>query len=421
MILHQGDSLQNGKYIITKKLGEGYFGITYKAEYTHTNKSVAIKFPNIHDNPSSQKHIDFNKKLKEVFQNEIKSLTRLLDHRNPYLVKFVEPFLYESDILCIVMEFVEGKSLDNLVKDKKALSEQDAIKYIKQVGNGLEFLHSNDLIHRDVHPGNILINEEKAILIDFGLARDSKSLYSYMEPTHAHKEYAAPELSKGSRKPPVDIYSLSASLYYAITGDSPSSIINNPQKKKEISCNVRQAIVEGMQSKPENRPESMEKWLELLPSTTEKTCVNCTKLEHLLRTGQWKKADIETYNLMLKSTGRTKENSLSIKSIEDFPCTCLCTINQLWVEHSKGHFGFSVQQSIWEEVGKNYIKYAQKIGWQKGIWFLEQWIKFSQANFSLEARKGHLPLIMLDDNDFDVQTFRDFMTALLDRTKTCQC
>lgn len=424
-------SLQNGKYIIKERLGDGNFGITYKAEDTFSrNKFVAIKIPRYYDqNSSDERHMNFNKELNKVFTNEIKSLAPLLNHEEPYLVKFFESF-HENDVPCIVMEFVEGKSLEKLVENRRALPEQDAIKYIKQVAEGLIFLHSKDLIHRDVHPGNILINEKKAILIDFGLARNSHSLYSYVTPTYAHQLYAPPEQQRGSRKPSVDIYSLSASLYYAITAQEPPSAydftpelerkskLENSLNEKKISDSVREAILKGMELIPEKRPQLIEEWLKLLSSTTKKG-VDYTRLEDLLKTGQWKKADIETYEVMLKATGR--KDSLSIESIKDFPCTDLRTIDQLWVKNSSGRFGFSVQKRIWDEVDQNIVRYGDRVGWRKGLWFREKWIKHSQLTFNIEAPVGHLPAIRLDNSDPNDKAIRNFMTVLFSRVKDCRC
>lgn len=433
MVWSREHKLQNGKYIIKEKLGKGFFGVTFKAKDTSApNKFVAIKIPNYYDqNSFDERQMNFNKELNKVFTNEIKSIAPLLNHENLYIVKFFESF-HENDVPCIVMEFVEGESLDNLAKNRGALPEQEAIKYIKEVAEGLIFLHSKDLIHRDVHPGNILINQKKAIVIDFGLARNSQSLYFYVAPTYAHQVYAPPEQQRGSRKPSVDIYSLSATLYYAITAQEPPSAydfltpeskrkskLENSLNEKKISDSVRDAILKGMELNPEKRPQSIEEWLKLLSSPTKKG-VDYTRLEGFLKTGQWKKADIETYEVMLKATGR--EDSLSIESIKDFPCTDLCTIDQLWVKNSSGRFGFSVQKSIWDKVDQNIVRYGDNVGWRKGLWWLgEKWIKHSQLTFNIEAPLGHLPAIRLDNSDPDEKALRNFITVLFSRVKACRC
>lgn len=117
--------------------------------------------------------------------------------------------------------------------------------------------------------------------------------------------------------------------------------------------------------------------------------VNYTQLRDFLKAGQWKEADQETLAVMLKATGREKERWLSSESIENFPCTDLRTIDQLWVKYSEGGFGFSVQKRIWESVGKDYEKFGDRVGWRMN----KEWLYYNQLTFSTNAPQGHLPAI----------------------------
>jgi len=133
--------------------------------------------------------------------------------------------------------------------------------------------------------------------------------------------------------------------------------------------------------------------------------VDYTKLRDLLAAGKWKDADQETLVVMLKATGREEEGYLDYKSIENFPCTDLRTIDQLWVKYSNGRFGFSVQKRIYESVGKDYDKFGDRVGWrqmrtrQVDKWFgLKQetqhqpeWLGYSQFTYDTSAPEGHLP------------------------------
>ena len=119
--------------------------------------------------------------------------------------------------------------------------------------------------------------------------------------------------------------------------------------------------------------------------------VDYSKLEKLLADGKWKEADRETLAVMLKAAGREKEGWLNTESIKNFPCTDLRTIDQLWIQYSKGLFGFSVQQGIWDSVGHDYYKFGDRLGWRKGMFFNKQWIYYSEFTFSLNAPQGHLP------------------------------
>ncbi|MBD2679725.1 MULTISPECIES: GUN4 domain-containing protein [Nostoc] len=119
--------------------------------------------------------------------------------------------------------------------------------------------------------------------------------------------------------------------------------------------------------------------------------VDYTRLRDLLKAENWKEADKETLAVMLKATGREQEGWLDYKSIDNFPCADLRTIDQLWVKYSDGHFGFSVQKRIWESVGKDYEKFAHRIGWRKGMFFNKNWLSYSDLTFTRNSPQGHLP------------------------------
>ncbi|QLE47220.1 TIR domain-containing protein [Nostoc sp. C057] len=124
--------------------------------------------------------------------------------------------------------------------------------------------------------------------------------------------------------------------------------------------------------------------------------VNYTRLRDLLAAGKWKEADEETLAVMLKASSREKEGWFDIESIKNFPCTDLRTINQLWVQHSDGRFGFSVQKNIYLSVGGKadgeyykevWEKFGDRVGWKvKG-----SWIDYSSVDFNISAPEGHLP------------------------------
>ncbi|MFM6078942.1 MAG: GUN4 domain-containing protein, partial [Dolichospermum sp.] len=113
-------------------------------------------------------------------------------------------------------------------------------------------------------------------------------------------------------------------------------------------------------------------------------------LRDLLKTGKWKEADEKTRRVMLAVTKREKEDWLRVEDIDNFPCADLRTIDQLWVKHSNGRFGFSVQKRIWENVDKNYEDLCDRVGWRKGGW-IRGWIIYSEVTFDISAPSGHLP------------------------------
>ncbi|MBD2616132.1 GUN4 domain-containing protein [Nostoc punctiforme FACHB-252] len=121
-----------------------------------------------------------------------------------------------------------------------------------------------------------------------------------------------------------------------------------------------------------------------------------SQLRDLLDQQAWQKADQETVQIILKVAKRQKEGWLKGKDIENFSCSDLCMIDQLWVEASQGHFGFSVQRNIWLNIegqpgkfdAETFRNFGEVVGWRiNGDWFRD----YTSFNFSLNAPKGHLP------------------------------
>ncbi len=114
---------------------------------------------------------------------------------------------------------------------------------------------------------------------------------------------------------------------------------------------------------------------------------NYAHLRDLLAAGKWKEADEETRRVMVGVAGRENQGWLNEDSISKFPCTDLRTVNQLWVEYSKGCFGFSVQKRIYQEVGRDWEKLGDRVGWRVG----KDWLSISSLTYSIDAPIGHLP------------------------------
>ena len=253
----------------------------------------------------------------------------------------------------------------------------------------------------------------QAVLIDFGLA--SELMPTIISSRYPHNPAFAPweQHIEGSGKPTVDIYALAASLYYAVTGKVPTASLNRhfrnealpPAKNFGVKDWVSLAIEKGMASEPQKRPQSMKDWLsylrEPIPPTVADVSVQLksargvdyTRLRDLLAAGKWQEANGETRKVMLKAARQEKERYFTTESIENFPCDDLRTIDQLWVKYSQGHFGFSVQQKIWLEVGGKVdydieCKLGDRVGWQKG----GSWLNNLDLTFNKQAQEGHLPV-----------------------------
>ncbi|WP_414570553.1 serine/threonine protein kinase [Nostoc sp. CCY 9925] len=265
-----GQQLQGGKYVIKKVLGQGGFGITYKALHVELNQTVVIKTPNeyLSHDPEYEKYI-------ERFIQEGRILARLSKDRHPHIVGVIDLFR-EGATHCLVMDFVEGENLFEAVKRRGALPEAEILLCIRQIGEALSVVHQAGLVHRDAHPGNIMVRRNgKAVLIDFGIAKEllPKTLSSK---GIAGNEGFAPyeQMSRGSREPTVDIYCLAATLYYVVTGQPPTTSLarklhNTPlippkQINPSISDRLNKAVFKGMALEAKDRPQSMQAWLAML-------------------------------------------------------------------------------------------------------------------------------------------------------------
>jgi ribosomal protein L7/L12 len=264
----KGQQLQNGRYVIEKVLGRGGFGITYKARHTFLNYDVVIKTPNedVKSDPNYDRYVD-------RFIREGQMLAQLSNDPHPHIVRISDLFR-EGDIHCLVMDFIPGESLWHLVGRSGALSETEAVEYIGQIGSALSVVHQQNLVHLDVTPPNIMVRHNgKAVLIDFGIAADM-SPPSTLSRTFGNQAFAPYELRKGKRHPSVDIYCLAASLYYAITGECPTQSFDRKydgielkapkQLVPSISDWLNQAILKGMALEAQDRPQSVQEWLQLL-------------------------------------------------------------------------------------------------------------------------------------------------------------
>jgi serine/threonine protein kinase len=417
MIIWQpGQQINNGRFIIQSILGTGGFGITYKALEPSTGKLYAIKTLN----STMQLREDFGDQQVK-FINEALTI-KGFDHK--YILKVYE-VIQEGQLFGVVMEYIDGVTLFKYVQNKGQLSENEALLYIDQIGQALEYIHNKGQLHRDIKPENILLrqNKQEAVLIDFGLTRSlaTKSM------TNALTEGFAPieqYRRKGNFGPHTDVYALAATLYYLLTANGlkqegeicPVPAVNRkyddeplPEPKhynSRISQRVNNAILQVMEIEPEKRTATVFKFRESLglvssgnPGEVElKSAVGMdyTRLRDLLKAGKWKEADEETARVMLAVAKREKESWLDVKDIDNFPCADLRTIDQLWVKYSNGKFGFSVQKRIYQSFGGTreynsgiWDKFGDKVGWRKGGY----WLYYNNITDDKKApeTEGHLP------------------------------
>ncbi len=401
---------QRPQYVVETEIGEGGFGITYKAKHQDLNFPVVIKTPN------SRLCRDANyPKYVEGFRKEGRTLAKISQNHHPNIVRIID-FFEEDNLPCLVMDFVKGENLYHyLIQDKGILSESTAIDYIKQIADALSLCHQNGIIHRDAHPGNMILRENSntVVLIDFGLAGNVNSQSINQAANLAFAPWE--QMLETEKSPTIDVYTLAASLFYLVTGDTPSpslarKMLNNdliePKRiNSRISDRLNQAIIKGLELEPINRPQSMKEWVGLFPGTIHgdngndvelksDVGMDYSQLRDLLKAGKWKEADEETARVMLAVAKREKEGWLDVKHIDNFPCTDLRTIDQLWVKYSDGKFGFSVQKRIYQGLGGTreynreiWDKFGDKVGWRKG----GDWLYLGYGTFDKKAPEGHLP------------------------------
>ena len=286
MVWQKGYKLQGGRYVIEKVLGEGGFGITYQAQHTLLKQWVVIKTPNEILKCDSE----YPNYVKRFIQ-EGRKLAQLSQQPHPNIVRVTELF-EDSKTYCLVMDFVPGESLFNLVQKQGSLPEVEAVGYIKQIGEALIFVHHQGLVHRDAHPGNIMVQKNgKAVLIDFGIAGEIMPQDGYFTSHHpANIAFAPYEQMGGNRQVTIDVYTLAASLYYTVTGKRPESSLDRKLYNKPlippnkyvvcISNELNWAILKGMNLEAENRPQSMREWLKLLPDFSYQVYQVSQKIEH---------------------------------------------------------------------------------------------------------------------------------------------
>ncbi len=165
--------------------------------------------------------------LREQFRQEAQLLAGL---RHPNLVRVSDHFEEDGNAY-LVMDFVNGKQLDEIIAEKGRLAEGEVLGWARQVMEGLAYCHEHGVIHRDVKPQNVMITwQGQAMLVDFGLAkladpRDPRTRTAMRG--LGTPEYAPPEqydTTEGGTDPRSDIYSLAATLYHALAGEPPPTV-----------------------------------------------------------------------------------------------------------------------------------------------------------------------------------------------------
>jgi len=286
--LINGTTLKSGKYTIERVIGAGGFGITYYARHNGLGHYFAIKefFISAYCMRNSvQKTVMLQgidpavyDKYRQKFIEEAQILARL-DHQN--IVKVTDIF-QENNTAYIVMPFIEGQILQQLATQKGRLDYETAVNYIAQLSEAVDYIHHRDILHRDIKPDNIIIiPSDKAILIDFGSAREfihdkTQQHTSIFTQGYAPLEQYSTNSKKGSYS---DIYSLGATFYFALTGQKPMDAATRtmesmPAPKALVSSipdEANRTIMKALSLKPENRQQRISEFMDDLLNTEKNT------------------------------------------------------------------------------------------------------------------------------------------------------
>lgn len=201
-----------GKYKITSILGKGAMGIVYRALDPDINREVAVK--TIRFDLVSEE--DDREEMMERFMREAQAAGKLT-HPNIITIYDVGR---EKEMTYIVMQLIEGKSLQKVISSGEKISTQEVIQLMDQLCKGLDYAHDNGIIHRDIKPANILLDKEgKPFIVDFGVARLETSTLTQAGTTLGTPSYMSPEQVMGKKVDGrSDIFSLGGILYELLTG-----------------------------------------------------------------------------------------------------------------------------------------------------------------------------------------------------------
>jgi eukaryotic-like serine/threonine-protein kinase len=304
IVWRPGQIIKNGRFKVLKDLGSGGFGTTYQVRELKSQQMKDVAEPRLLAlkilNSKQQGRSDFSEQ-QERFMNEAMNLKGFDAHPNIVkvleVVEVVESSEFngqqrEERVWGMLMEWIDGENLEVYV-DRRRLREKEALQYIEQIGAALIYVHSKDVLHRDVKPSNILLEKSltigasrRPVLIDFGLAREFISNKT-MDASNIGTQFYAPIEQYDRKFQPgeyrqvrlgkyTDVYALAATLYNLLTDQHPipacyrrsnsgGDMLPSPQSfNSQISDRVNQAILCGMALDYGDRPQSIEEFLALL-------------------------------------------------------------------------------------------------------------------------------------------------------------
>ena len=287
--LAAGSTLMHGQYTIERFLNAGGFGITYEARDS-LDRRVVIKecFPGAFCRrsralvtPRSRAHQKELASIVRLFVQEARSLAKL-DHPN---IVGVHQVFEENSTAYMALDFVEGRDLLDLIEDKNHFLKPDEVDNIlRQVLDAISFVHAQGILHRDISPDNILLDQDRnPVLIDFGAAREQATQQSrVLSALRVVKDGYSPQefyIAGSEQGPYSDLYALGASFYHLLTDEIPPNsqarlaavASGDPDPYDPLfgridgySDNFLKALDKSLAILPKDRVESAQSWIDMI-------------------------------------------------------------------------------------------------------------------------------------------------------------
>ncbi|GMV14980.1 MAG: serine/threonine protein kinase [Polyangiaceae bacterium] len=256
-----------GRYRIDKELGQGGMGAVYLAEHVHMRKVVAVKV--LH------REMTYLPEVVARFEREAVAAARI---EHPHVAAATDFGRLEDGAFYLVLEYVEGKSLRQLLDEGGPLRPDIAVHVAGQIADALSAAHAAGIVHRDLKPDNVMLIQRDSDayfvkVLDFGIAKvelgDAQSQLTQMGSVFGTPEYMAPEQAAGT---PVDaradLYTLGVILYEMLTGRTPFAdddmvvvltrqmTADPPLLPPEIDPNVASLVMQLLAKDPDQRPQT---------------------------------------------------------------------------------------------------------------------------------------------------------------------